>query len=388
MRIPVSGNISTKDGSSNKNARMTNMLAEEKQGKSFAAVRPGLSQVAIGSGDGNGLVCFNSELVSIYGNNVYAQVQRFTGGLEQINVDLPIGYVGQSVSKGDGIFCIVCGGAIKTSYVSSDGETWNTGTLPSISGNPSFSATGYGDSLFITFAYNKSECATSTDGLSWTQRTLPISGYWGSVAYGNNIFCCISVLSDVCVTSSDGVAWSSGVLPTNGSWKSIAFNGTTFCMVSATGKYAISTDCSTWETGNLPTGYSFSKIVSMGGIFVAMSTGSSESIVAVSQNGEDWTTNSLPSAVQWSDIAANTNSFLAVASNPNTLAASSSDGENWTEITISGFSNWDFVAVGNDKFLIVDSIDDIAVLLSEELISEYIVSGSVVDNHFDFALIP
>jgi len=71
MRLPVVGNISTKDGASNKNARMTNVLAEEKQGKTFAAVRPGLNQLATGSGNGNNLVCFGGELVNIYGNTVY-----------------------------------------------------------------------------------------------------------------------------------------------------------------------------------------------------------------------------------------------------------------------------------------------------------------------------
>lgn len=67
MRLPVAGNISTRDGSSNKNARMTNMLAEEKQGKSFAAVRPGLNQVASTTGNGNGIVCFNGDLVNVFG---------------------------------------------------------------------------------------------------------------------------------------------------------------------------------------------------------------------------------------------------------------------------------------------------------------------------------
>ena len=70
MRIPVVGNVSTKDGSSNKNARMTNVLAEDKQGKSFAAVRPGLSQLDTGSGAGTNLVCFNGDLINI---KIYAE---------------------------------------------------------------------------------------------------------------------------------------------------------------------------------------------------------------------------------------------------------------------------------------------------------------------------
>lgn len=68
MRLPVIGNISTKDGATNKNARLTNMLAEQKKnGTTLATVRPGLNTVASTSGNGNGLVCFGGELVNVFG---------------------------------------------------------------------------------------------------------------------------------------------------------------------------------------------------------------------------------------------------------------------------------------------------------------------------------
>lgn len=67
MRLPVIGNISTKDGATNKNARLTNMLAEQKKsGTTLATVRPGLNKIASTTGNGNGLVCFGGELVSVY----------------------------------------------------------------------------------------------------------------------------------------------------------------------------------------------------------------------------------------------------------------------------------------------------------------------------------
>lgn len=67
MRLPVVPQISTKDGVSNKNARLTNCLKESKKTGDKAVVRPGLVLDAQASGVGNGLVVFNNELVSVYG---------------------------------------------------------------------------------------------------------------------------------------------------------------------------------------------------------------------------------------------------------------------------------------------------------------------------------
>jgi len=67
MRLPVVPQLSTKDGVSNKNARMTNMLKETRATGELAVVRPGLVTQAVSTGNGNGLVNFNGDLVSIFG---------------------------------------------------------------------------------------------------------------------------------------------------------------------------------------------------------------------------------------------------------------------------------------------------------------------------------
>jgi hypothetical protein len=67
MRLPLISDIDSRDGSSNKDERLTNSLAE-KDGKAlYACIRPGLNQVATESGVGNGLVCFGGTLISVYG---------------------------------------------------------------------------------------------------------------------------------------------------------------------------------------------------------------------------------------------------------------------------------------------------------------------------------
>lgn len=70
MRLPLVASLSTKNGISNKNARMTNVLKESKKTGDMAVVRPGLTLNATASGVGNGLVVFNGELVSVYGTTL------------------------------------------------------------------------------------------------------------------------------------------------------------------------------------------------------------------------------------------------------------------------------------------------------------------------------
>lgn len=89
MRLPVTPQISTKDGVSAKNARLTNVLKETRKTGELAVVRPGLETVATTTGNGGGLVCFNGELVSVYGATLGFGVDE---GLPEENLlYLPLG---------------------------------------------------------------------------------------------------------------------------------------------------------------------------------------------------------------------------------------------------------------------------------------------------------
>ena len=70
MRIPVVAQISTKDGVSNKNARLTNCLKESKKSGDNAVVRPGLVLSNTYAGLGNGLIPFDGRLLVIYDDTV------------------------------------------------------------------------------------------------------------------------------------------------------------------------------------------------------------------------------------------------------------------------------------------------------------------------------
>src|SRR5574343_993933 len=66
VRIPFITDADSRDGSSNKDERLTNMLAE-KDSELIACIRPGLNTMLASSGNGNGLMCFNGQIMHVFG---------------------------------------------------------------------------------------------------------------------------------------------------------------------------------------------------------------------------------------------------------------------------------------------------------------------------------
>lgn len=92
------------------------------------------------------------------------------------------------------------------SATTTTGVSWTSGSPAP----PSLDYTGvtYGNGLFVAVAYNTATYITSTDGLSWTSRTLPLSSTWQAVRYGNGMFVVVSNGSE-CFYSTDGLSWGS-----------------------------------------------------------------------------------------------------------------------------------------------------------------------------------
>ena len=71
MRLPMTPNVSTKDGQSNKNARLTNCLKETTKRGDMAVIRPGLVLSDTFTGVGSGLIPFDGRLLQIWNDTVY-----------------------------------------------------------------------------------------------------------------------------------------------------------------------------------------------------------------------------------------------------------------------------------------------------------------------------
>ena len=70
MRLPIISQIDSRDGSTDADSRMTNMLQEDDGGVVFAQLRPSLYEAATSSGNGNGVIDYGSVLISVFGTTV------------------------------------------------------------------------------------------------------------------------------------------------------------------------------------------------------------------------------------------------------------------------------------------------------------------------------
>lgn len=70
MRLPLVSNIDSRDGTANKDERLTNVLMENDEGVAMACVRPGLATIATASGVGGGETVFNETLITVFGTTL------------------------------------------------------------------------------------------------------------------------------------------------------------------------------------------------------------------------------------------------------------------------------------------------------------------------------
>ena len=147
----------------------------------------------------------------------------------------------------------------------------------------------YGGGRFVAVSDGSSDiAATSTDGVTWTQTTLPATAYWNSVTYGNGKF--VATASGVnSAYSEDGITWAlATILSESGSWDSVAYGGGRFVAVSmAPNKAAYSEDGITWTQTTMPDPGKWFTIAYGGDRFVALDGGLSAA-AAYSTDGIHW----------------------------------------------------------------------------------------------------
>ena len=106
----------------------------------------------------------------------------------------------QSVTYGNGKFVAVVSNSNTAAY-STDGITWTETTMPS---SANWYSVTYGDGKFVAVASNSSTAAYSTDGITWTETTMPSSANWYSVTYGDGKFVAVANNSSTAAYKIDG----------------------------------------------------------------------------------------------------------------------------------------------------------------------------------------
>ena len=90
--------------------------------------------------------------------------------------------------------------------------------------------------MFCTVAYSN-KAATSPDGITWTERTLPsITNSWINICWSPELrlFCAVANSSNKAATSPDGITWTERTLLSSDSWQSISWSSELqqFCAIA------------------------------------------------------------------------------------------------------------------------------------------------------------
>lgn len=111
----------------------------------------------------------------------------------------------------------------------------------------------YGNGKFVATVGNvpSDVAAYSTDGINWTLTRTPDLNpspiptpdlapitYWKSVCYGNGKFVAVGDETDAVVYSTDGVTWTQATLPANTGWQSVCYGNGKFVVVADNSKVA------------------------------------------------------------------------------------------------------------------------------------------------------
>jgi uncharacterized cupredoxin-like copper-binding protein len=125
-----------------------------------------------------------------------------------------------------------------------NGATWSTFSIPVAGG---WGEVVYGNGVYLTLytASNSSTYMTSTNGINWTQRSLPAFVAVGGYLWDGNQF--VALFSDRAYTSPDGITWTQRTVSSSAS--GLVYDGSAyFALIGAAGSILYSYDSITWSS--------------------------------------------------------------------------------------------------------------------------------------------
>lgn len=250
----------------------------------------------------------------------------------------------QDVVYGNGLYVAISYGSANV-FTSPDGLTWTQRSMPasrnwvSIAFGIVYSNDGgvWGNyPRFVAVAYGTNIAAYSADGITWTETTLPYTANWTRVKWTFGAFELLQSGSNYYASSSNGQQWSGGAFPLAGTWSSIANTNTkAVALASSLGHAAFRTNLTGWTNYVLPVLANWSNIATDGSKFVTVSNGNRYCMV--SEDGLNWTLGYMPRSIAYQTLIYADGEFL-VTGNTNYFY-SSKDGLNWQENTFAQSRN-------------------------------------------------
>ncbi len=166
-----------------------------------------------------------------YGNGTFVAVGGTNGAVSSVNAQ---NWTARTIpTLGAGTYASVAFGnnkfvAISTNNGtahSSNGSTWVAGgNLPGALST--WTSVAYGNGRFVAIASNSRSVAYSYDtGTTWysSPAGLPSAVNWTHVSYGQGLFFAVASGTAICATSPDGVTWTQQAMTSSTNWAGVAF---------------------------------------------------------------------------------------------------------------------------------------------------------------------
>jgi hypothetical protein len=284
------------------------------------------------------------------------------------------------------------------SMVSTDGITWSAGNnLPLNASVWNGVAWGVDKWVAVNDGFNTT-AASSTDGVTWTARTMPASAYWNAISYNSTSSLWLATTSrTTAATSTDGITWTvrdTGIAgpaseignanasgsttnrfglamgspstavaySTNGiTWTKATVSSANYrdilygtrWLMSSDAYLASSTDLVTWSYANtINSGFmwyiGYSPTATARYVAVPFWGGGAATQCSTSTDGITWTTRNIPTIGQYYDCiwSATLGIYLAHGNAGNQSYVTSTDGITWTSRTFPAISQYPWKDIG------------------------------------------
>ena len=213
-------------------------------------------------------------------------------------------------------FVAIRNGASATSAystVANLSSSWTAGNT--LASKTDMAALAYGGGIYVAVGGTSgtASAASSTDGITWTDRSSAITalsgGSYGAITYGNGVFIATNNGGITTSYSTNGVTWTAGGnLPNVGSnyWTNVAYGNGRFVAVQGNGGASTSVAYSidkgaTWTAvpAGIGSSQTWTRVKYAQGMFVAIASGTQ--YCATSPDGIVWTvrTTGMPSSSNW-----------------------------------------------------------------------------------------
>lgn len=217
--------------------------------------------------------------------------------------------------------------------------------------NGTFQDVAFGGGIFARVGFD-GLIATSSDGVTWTDRDSGSTEDLNSIAYSGDRFVAVGDSGTVLI-SDDGVTWNLHDAGTNASLKNVAAEGNRILAEYGLRSVLVSVDGLSWLTSSVPGSGTFSDVFIQDEEFIV----ATEDAKWISNDGEVWSAEIPLNTNAYVDLGMNQfgDDFMRITGDPIYPIETSTNGIDWTPRRLGPANRVASIAYGNDIYVVLGS---------------------------------